>query len=118
MKRSTLVSLTLLLVLQVGGASAQPAASVGSPYTHLSPGNQKMARALHEAQPAAPAGTRRLTLEDIAAQKQHGTGWNQVFRAMKSQGLIAEKTLAEVVTNYKNRHRLSVSGMPVRPTKD
>lgn len=103
---------TLLLFGAVMGTS--PALAETPPaegaYEQLTPGHQKMARALYDAQvakpstaPAPPAaktpttGPRPLTLDQIAAMKQSGQGWAEVFRALKAQGLVQEKNLGQVV---------------------
>ena len=114
---STLAGLLLLF----GAASASPAsaqtATVDGAYAKLSPGNAKIVRALHEAQvtntmPAPPAESssttasaapRTLTRDQIAAMKSGGQGWGQVFHAMKSQGLLVEKNLGQVVSRYEHR---------------
>jgi hypothetical protein len=112
MRRSILTTLTLVLALHAGAAAAQMAAPAAeTAYGALSPGNQRMARALYEAQLSSPdVSSHRLTLEQIAAQKQRDTDWLDVFRSMREKGLIEETTLAAVITNYKNRHRISTSG--------
>jgi hypothetical protein len=79
-----------------------PPASSGA-FDALSTGNQKIARALYEAQrPSSTDGTtatKSLTLDEIAAMKQSGQGgWGQVFKDMKSQGLVQEKNLGQVVS--------------------
>lgn len=102
------------------GATA-PATSTNATSTHegafanLSPGNQKIARSLFEAQtaPAAPpsSGTTpggvttaaattdsAWSLDQIAAAKQSGQGWGNVFKEMKAQGLVEAKNLGQVVS--------------------
>ena len=97
-------------------------------FDRLSPGNQKIARALFEAQPeptAPPGGTTgttpgtgsttgtaptRLTLDEIAARKQGGEGWGVIFKDMKAQGLVEQKNLGQVVSGYNHRHRVSPAG--------
>ena len=78
-------------------------------FDKLSVGNQKVAASLYEAQNAAPFATgttrptstaRPLTLNEIAARRQTGQGWGQVFRDMKAQGLVREKSLGQVVSKY------------------
>jgi hypothetical protein len=104
---------TLLLFGAVMGTS--PAQAQGLPadgaYERLSDGNQKIARALYDAQVVKPTTTtapttskttstfKPLTLDQIAAMKQSGQGWGQVFRSLKSQGLIQEKNLGEIVSH-------------------
>lgn len=75
-------------------------------YDRLSPGNQKIARALYDAQwngstagtGTATGGGQAKSLNAIAAMKQDG-GWGQVFKQMKAQGLVQEKTLGQVVSS-------------------
>lgn len=70
-------------------------------FDSLSPGNQKIARALFEAQPTESGGsTTALTLDEIAAKKQSGQGWGNVFKEMKAQGLVQEKNLGQVVSRF------------------
>jgi hypothetical protein len=76
-------------------------------FDELSPGNQKAVRALFEAQRSdPPPGTRRLTLDEIAARKQH-QGWGRIFADMKSRGLVAEKNFGQVISSFNHRHHLS-----------
>lgn len=98
-RASNLLALALLFTV-VGPADAQTAASSGA-YESLSPGNQKIARALFEAQKTG-GSTKPLTLDQIAAQKQ-GEGWGEVFKQMKSQGLVEDKNLGQVVSEYNHR---------------
>lgn len=93
------------LMLLFGVATTSPAAAqdtaVDGAYERLSPGNQKIARALWEAQRPAPTmRTKSLTLDEVAAQKQSGQGWGQVFRTMKAQGLVQEENLGQVVSRH------------------
>ena len=110
-----------LLILTAGsGALAQsPAPSpttpppgpttttTSSPYDSLSPGNQKIARALFEALTTGTTTTstapKTLTLDEIAAMKQSGRGWGNVFKDMKAQGLVQDKNLGQVVSRYSQR---------------
>jgi hypothetical protein len=105
---STIVVLALLAML-AGTAAAGPAGapaptvtSAGGEFDRLSPGNQKIARALFEAQPQPPTPTasRPLTLDEIAARKLNGQSWGQVFKDMKGEGLVREKTLGQVVSRH------------------
>src|SRR5262249_8922482 len=85
-------------------AKAPVAASPSSAYDKLSLGNQKVAAALYQAQNPAVASTahgaapaaRPLTLEEIAAKRRNGQVWGQIFREMKAQGLVHEKSLGQV----------------------
>jgi hypothetical protein len=101
-----------LLLLGVASASptgAQTSALVNGAYERMSAANQKIARALFDAQAAAVApappssNAKALTLDEIAAQKQSGTAWGQVFGAMKARGLLLEKSLGQVVNRYEHQ---------------
>src|SRR5213594_4505983 len=108
----------ILLLFGAATADAQitPPPNAAGAYQKLSPGHQKVARALFEAQtmpttttkgarktttpspsgaPSAGSanGPKPLTLDQIAAMKQSGTGWEQVFRQMRAQGLVADKNI-------------------------
>jgi hypothetical protein len=96
------------MIFSVPGIFAQ---STGGPFEQLSPGNQKGARALFEAQKSDPRqGTKPLTLDEIATRRHNGEGWARVFDAMKSQGLVEEKNFGQVVSNYDQRRQVSSSG--------
>ena len=101
-----------LLLLGVASASptgAQTSALVNGAYERMSAANQKIALALFDAQAAAVApappssSAKALTLDEIAAQKQSGTAWGQVFGAMKARGLLLEKSLGQVVNRYEHQ---------------
>ena len=81
-------------------------------FDQLSPGEQKIARALFEAQKTSTAANapKPLTLDEIAAKKQGHEGWGEVFKDMKEKGLVTEKNLGQVVSNYNRRHHLSQAG--------
>jgi pyruvate/2-oxoglutarate dehydrogenase complex dihydrolipoamide acyltransferase (E2) component len=88
--------------------SGSPAPAVGG-FTTLSPGNQKIARALFDAQQTAPAGpttgsataTKVYSLDEIAALKQSGQGWGEIFKTMQAQGqLPGAKNLGQVVSGH------------------
>lgn len=88
--------------------SPAPSSGTGE-FEQLSPGGQKIARALYEAQVRRgdhSGGTtpQRLTLDEIAQRKQDGQGWGQVFKGMKSEGLVRQKNLGQVVSSYNHRH--------------
>lgn len=88
-----------------GTGGATPGGSKGA-FDRLSPGNQKIARALHDAQQTPPTGTassstapKAYSLDEIAAMKQSGQGWGGVFKTMKTQGqLQGAKNLGQVVS--------------------
>jgi len=83
----------------------------GGAFDQLSPGNQKAARALFEAQRSdLPPGTRALTLDEIASRKKGGEGWGRIFDGMKSRGLVNAKNFGQVVSSFNHRHHLSSGG--------
>ena len=71
-------------------------------FEKLSPGDQKIARALFEAQTTS-GGATPLTLDQIAAQKKH-SGWGEIFKQMKAQGLVTDKNLGQAVSNFERHH--------------
>jgi hypothetical protein len=79
-------------------------------FAQLSPGNQKIAQALFEAQTksTAPNAPKPLTLDEIAAKKQGHEGWGEVFKDMKAQGLVTQKNLGQVVKSFESQHHESV----------
>jgi hypothetical protein len=113
-------------LLMLGAVSASPASaqttSVDGAYAQLSPGNAKIARALFDAQvttkpttggtttttTTAPA-PKALTLDQIAAMKQSGQGWGQIFKTLKAQGLVQDKSLGQVVSRYQHQQQTSTS---------
>jgi hypothetical protein len=104
---SAIAGFLLLLGVTSSPASAETPGLVNGAYQRLSSGNQKIARALFDAQaaviePASAASSKALTLDEIAAQKRGGTTWGQVFAAMKSRGLLREKDLGQVVSRYES----------------
>ncbi len=84
------------------------------PYESLSPGNQKIVRALYQAQRTDLPGKPPLTLDQIAREKHH-TGWGEVFKSMKAQGLIEAKNLGQVVSRYHHQHYSGVTTAANRP---
>src|SRR5437879_13101653 len=127
---SHVAAILLLFGAATADAQSTPPANAAGAYQKLSPGNQKVARALFEAQtmpttttttkgarktttpspsgaPSAGSanGPKPLTLDQIAAMKQSGTGWEQVFRQMRAQGLVTDKNIGQVVTRYNQSSR-------------
>ena len=118
--------LLLLGVASASPTSAQGPGLVSGAYERMSAANQKIARALFDAQAAAVApapdssNAKALTLDEIAAQKQNGTAWGQVFSAMKARGLLLEKSLGQVVNRYEHQGSSAVTaaapkGKPTEP---
>ena len=93
-----IVTVALAMQLIAGVASAQ---MPNGAFERLTPGNQRIARALHGAQ-RPNAASRRLSVDEIAARRGE-QGWKGVFREMKAQGLVTEKTLTHVVDRYEGR---------------
>jgi len=69
-------------------------------YARLTPGNQRVVDALYTAQrtSATGMGATGYTRDQIAAMKQSGLGWGQVFQRLKAQGLVKEKSLGQVMS--------------------
>src|SRR4030095_7537423 len=122
---SALAGFLLLLGVATTPVGAQSLAPEGA-YSRLSAGNQKVARALFDAQQAhvAPGGSsastggapssngttvaapttpaaKPMTLDQIAAQKQGGHPWGEIFQTMRDQGLVQERNLGQVVSKYR-----------------
>lgn len=87
------------------GAVAQTKSGTSAPaFDKLSLGNRKVAASLYQAQTAgtSPTGSavRPLTLQQLAVKRLSGQSWGQIFREMKAQGLVQEKSLSQVVSRY------------------
>ena len=95
MLMSTAVALFTLLTVAPAHAQTGTAAKGGA-FASLSPGNQKIARALYEAQTASTSP--KLTLEQIAKRKQEARGWGNVFLEMKAQRRVDARNLESVVS--------------------
>jgi len=68
-------------------------------------------RALFDAQSARTPG--HLRLDEIAAPKQSGEAWGEVFRLMKAQGLVADKNLGQAVSRFNEVHRRELDQSPI-----
>ena len=66
------------------------------------PSDSQIARALFDAQ-SAPSLPSRKSFDEILFMGQHSSGWTQVFKQLKSEGLIEEQTLGHVVARWTNR---------------
>jgi hypothetical protein len=109
---STFAALMLLFGATTATAQTHQPATAAGVYEAMSPGNQNVARALHDAQtvmpPVPPGGASRkpLSLEQIAAMKKGSSGWGQVFKDMQAKGLLLKnKTLAQIVSRYNQTSR-------------
>ena len=49
---------------------------------------------------ATTPAAKPMTLDQIAAQKQGGHAWGEIFQTMRDQGLVQEKNLGQVVSKY------------------
>ena len=100
--------LVLAVVVALGVAVNALAQTTGTgAFEKLSPGDQKIARALFEAQNTTPSksgAATPLTLDQIAAKKKGHTGWGEVFKQMKAQGLVTDKNLGQAVSNFEHHH--------------
>jgi hypothetical protein len=122
-----LVMTFLALALVVTTATAQTATTTQSTtptsnpnqgaFDELSPGNQKIARALYDAQPSntqtsgSSTTSKTYSRDDIAAMKQSGKGWGVVFKDMKAQGYYPEyKNLGQVISGSKHQGTSGTSG--------
>jgi hypothetical protein len=77
----------------------------GSAYRRESsamPSDSQIAHALFDAQ-SAPSVPSRKSFDEILFMGQHSSGWTQVFKQLKSEGLIQEQTLGHVVARWTNR---------------
>ena len=93
--------LTIFATAGVEAQTKRVAPNPSSAYDRLSLGNQKVASALYQAQtPLVGTTARPLSLEQIAAKRRSGQEWGQIFRELKTQGLVHERTLGQVVARY------------------
>jgi len=95
-----LIGLLMAIEVVLSAATAFAQAPNG-PFSQLSPGNQRIAQALFEAQ----RGTQRLTLDQIATRRAQGPGWGDVFRTMRTEGRVEAPNLGQVMSAYNERHR-------------
>ena len=72
----------------------RPADAVAGPFQDLSPGNQRIARGLFEAQFASRPN--RFTLNQIAIRKLSGQGWGRIVQDMKARGLVSSRHPGEI----------------------
>ena len=93
----------------------QSSTSTGA-FQNLSPGGQKIAQSLFDAQ-HPPSGTNALTLDQIAALKGK-EGWGRVFKEMKADGLVQARNLGQVVSGHaKTTQTTSSTGTTTRSTQ-
>ena len=114
MKRIAVIGMTALALLAtaIAEASAQQhssgaaalllatfatAPSGPGAFESLSVAHQKTARTLYEAQRWNPSARLKLTLEQIAARRQSGLGWGEIFNIMKARGLVKEQRIGDLL---------------------
>jgi hypothetical protein len=104
--------LAMFLMADAAVAQTPPPSPNAGAFDTLSPGNQKIADALFDAQQtsAAPGAPQLLSRDDIAAMKQSGKGWGVIFKDMKQQGLVTEKNLGKVVSGASRSASASSNG--------
>lgn len=66
--------------------------------------DSQIARALYDGQisDGSGVGTPR-SLDEIAAMARQSSGWTQVFKQLKAEGLLEAQTLGQVVARWNNR---------------
>jgi hypothetical protein len=96
MRAGFIVGVAVVLTLLPFELKPAQAQSPGGAFDRLSPGNQRIARSLFDAQRRDLPPQRRLSLDQISAKKG-SEGWGNVFKDMKSQGLVTEKNLGQIV---------------------
>lgn len=95
-----ITALTFIMITSVAVAQTTAPNPNQGAFDKLSQGNQKIVQALFDAEQnnAASTTTEPLSRDDIAAMKQDGKGWGEVFKEMRTKGLIQEKNLGQVVS--------------------
>lgn len=69
-----------------------------SAYEQLSTGGRKIADAMFDGQSVTADGPEAWSIEQIAAAKQDGQGWGEIFHQLKSEGLTDARNLGELVS--------------------
>jgi hypothetical protein len=90
-------ALGIFLLATVPGWAQSTTIPTGN-FDSLSPGNQKIATALFEAQ--HPTGTQTALTRDQIAGLKGTEGWGRVFKTMKADGLIQARNLGQVVSGH------------------
>jgi hypothetical protein len=119
-ERSRVLEFTVIALLMLGLVAANASAQTGGTgaFARLSPGDQKIAQALFEAQtPSKNANAPKpLTLDEIAAKKLGHEGWGEVFKGMKADGLVTQKNLGQVVKSFERQHHETIKLEKVEKT--
>ena len=109
MNTKWIVFSAIALVLAAGPAAAQtPPPAPGGAFEQLSPGNQKIARAIFESQqfsPTSPTAPKPRSLDQIAGLKQSGRGWGVVYKDLQAKGLVTDKNLGQAVSRFNHEHK-------------
>src|SRR5262249_9566636 len=90
-----------------GTGAGNQTSSTGA-FDKLSPGGQKIATSLFNAQNPSN-GTSKMSLDQIAALKGQ-EGWGRVFKDMKSDGLVQAKNLGQVVSGHAQTNQTGSTG--------
>jgi hypothetical protein len=110
MRRLSAAALALALLATVSHAQTTTTPgttpTVSDPATgsfaKLSPGNQRIATAIFEAQKAEQE---TLTLDQIAHRKLHDRqGWGVIYRDLQQRGLVSEKNVGQAMKAFNDRH--------------
>jgi hypothetical protein len=116
MNGSNLAAALLLYGAVLGATPVQAATTPDGAYAELSPQNQRVARALYEAQVMpAPGSPRRLTLQEIAARRQSGRGWGEVLGELRERGLVKADSVGQVMAKYRADQRRRESAQAELP---
>src|SRR5713101_1503746 len=114
MSKQWIVFSAIALALATGPAAAQtPPPVPGGAFDQLSPGNQKIARAIFESQqfsPTPPTAPKPLSLDQIAGLKQSGRGWGVVYKDLQAKGLVTDRNLGQAVSRF--NHEQKSAGPP------
>lgn len=116
MKPAWMAATVVALIFLAGTAGAQtsptPPPSPGGAFDQLSPGNQKIANAIFQAQQPT-ATSKPYSLDQIAAMKQ-GNGWGVIYQNLRSQGLV-QGNLGQAVSQF-NHETKGAGSAPVEIT--
>jgi len=91
----------ITLAAGIAAAQSPPPPAPGGAFESLSPGNQKIARAIFDSELRAGPSASTKSLDQIAEMKQSGKGWGEVFKGMKSQGLVQDRNLGQAVSRMR-----------------
>lgn len=109
MSKGWIVLAATALALAAGAAAAQtPPPAPGGAFEQLSPGNQKIARAIFESQQfstSSPTAPKPLSLDQIARLKQSGRGWGVVYKDLQAKGLVTDRNLGQAVSRFNHEQK-------------